>query len=328
KVKPVVTSDTDDFSQPKRPYILIVEDSPTTLAVISSHLSEYVDIISASNGEQAWELVQQDRDIRLVLTDIVMPGLSGHQLLVKIRKSDDARIKNLPVFMMTTGVDITDRHLAFLNGANDFLTKPVDPIELQARINVHHNLANTILELEKSRNELKLQATTDPLTKLQNRRVFFEEGEKAMFTTLRYKTDLSIILLDIDYFKKVNDIYGHHAGDVVLVKVSQLLESLVRHVDIVARVGGEEFSILLPGTNRLGAAVLAERIRKSIETAVTSVDAHKIQISISAGLVTASSENCDKFGDLVKIADKRLYIAKNSGRNRICVSDEGKSDFS
>ena len=319
---------TNDSDQPKRPYILIVEDSPTTLAVISSHLSEYVDIISASNGEQAWELIQQDHDIKLVLTDIVMPGISGHQLLVKIRRSDDLRIKNLPVFMMTTGIDITDKHLAFLNGVNDFLTKPVDPIELQARINVHHNLANTILELEESRNALKLLATTDPLTKLQNRRVFFEEGEKALFTTLRYKTDLSLILLDIDFFKKVNDIYGHHAGDMVLVKVSQLLGSLVRHVDIVARIGGEEFCILLPGTNKLGAAVLAERIRKAVEAATTSVDSHKIKISISAGLVTASSENCDKFEDLVKIADKRLYLAKNSGRNRICVSDKGNSDFS
>jgi len=324
----VITTDIDDFSQPKRPYILIVEDSPTTLAVISSHLADHVDIISASNGEQAWELIQQDHDIKLVLTDIVMPGMNGHQLLVKIRKSGDPRIANLPVFMMTTGVDITDKHLAFLNGVSDFLTKPVDPVELQARINVHHNLARTILELEESRNTLKLLATTDPLTKLYNRRVFFEEGEKAIFTTLRYKTDLSLILLDIDYFKKVNDSYGHHAGDIVLVKVSQLLSSLVRHVDIVARVGGEEFCLLLPGTNRLGAAVLAERIRKTIEAATTSVDEHIIKISISAGLVTASSENCDKFEDLVKIADKRLYLAKDSGRNRICVSNDGKSDYS
>lgn len=321
-------SELNNNDQKKRPYILIVEDSPTTLAVISGHLADYVDIISAQNGEQAWELIQNDQKIDLVLTDIVMPGLNGHQLLVKIRKSDNAQISSLPVFMMTTGDDITDKHLAFLNGANDFLLKPVDPIELQARINVHYNLATSIRELEESRAKLKLQATTDPLTKLQNRRAFFEEGDKAVFTIQRYKTDLSIILLDIDFFKKVNDKYGHHAGDVVLVRIAKLLKSMVRHVDMAARIGGEEFSLMLPGTNRLGAAVLAERIRKTVMDDVIKVDNEEISITISAGVVTAASENYDKFDDLLKIADKRLYLAKESGRNRICVTDDGKSDYS
>lgn len=321
-------SGLNDSIQKKRPYILIVEDSPTTLAVISSHLADYVDIISAQNGEQAWELIQDDSEIELVLTDIVMPGLSGHQLLVKIRKSKNKQISSLPVFMMTTGDDVTDKHLAFLNGANDFLTKPIDPIELQARVNVHHNLATSIRELEESRAALKLQATTDPLTSLQNRRAFFEEGDKAVFTVQRYKTELSLILLDIDFFKKVNDSYGHHAGDVVLARIAHLLKSMIRHVDIAARIGGEEFCLMLPGTNRLGAAVLAERIRKIVMDDVIVVDNASLSITISAGLVTAASETYDQFDDLLKIADKRLYLAKESGRNRICVTDDGKSDFS
>lgn len=326
--EPASLSGLNDSILTKRPYILIVEDSPTTMAVITGHLSDYVDIIGAQNGEDAWELIQNDKNIELVLTDIVMPGISGHQLLVKIRKSDDPRIFNLPVFMMTTGDDVTDKHLAFLNGANDFLIKPVDPIELQARVNVHHNLAMTIKELEESRTALKLQATTDPLTKLQNRRAFFESGDNAVFTAQRYKSDLSLILLDIDFFKKVNDKYGHHAGDVVLVRVAQLLKSMVRHIDMAARIGGEEFCLMLPGTNRLGAAVLAERIRKSIMEDVIKVENEELKITISAGLVTAASENYEKFDDLLKIADNRLYLAKESGRNKICISDDGKSDFS
>lgn len=324
----VSMSGLNDSNSDKRPYILIVEDSPTTLAVISGHLADYVDIISANSGEEAWELIQNDDKIELVLTDIIMPGISGQQLLVNIRKSEIPHVASLPVFMMTTGEDVTDKHLAFLNGANDFLVKPVDPIELQARINVHHKLATTIRELEESRTALKLQATTDPLTKLQNRRAFFEEGDKAVFTVQRYKTELSLILLDIDYFKKVNDKYGHHSGDVVLVRVAQLLNSMIRHVDIAARIGGEEFCLMLPGTNRLGAAVLAERIRKTIMEDVIRVDNEELQITISSGLVTAASESYDKFDDLLKIADRRLYLAKENGRNRICVTDDGKSDYS
>jgi len=321
-------SGLNDTQQDKRPYILIVEDSPTTLAIISGHLSDHVDIISAQSGEQAWELINSDPGIELVITDIVMPGISGQQLLVKIRKSQNSRIAALPVFVMTTKDDVTEKHLAFLNGANDFLTKPVDPIELQARVNLHHKLAATINELEESRRALKLQATTDPLTKLQNRRAFFEEGEKAVFTVQRYKTDLSIILIDIDYFKKVNDNYGHHVGDLALIRVAKLLKSMIRHVDIAARIGGEEFCIMLPGTNRLGAAVLAERIRKIVMDDIIKTDKGDLSITISAGLVTAASENYEKFDDLLIIADRRLYMAKENGRNRICVTNDGKSDFS
>ena len=311
-----------------RAYILVAEDSPTALAVLAKNLSERFDLISAKDGEEAWNKVLNDANIELVITDIHMPKLTGHQLLTRIRKSSDNRIANLPVFVMTTNDDDADKHLAFLNGANDFITKPIDSLELQARVNVHHKLATMIQELEASRHELALQATTDPLTKLFNRRAFFERGNLGVSTAKRYNSNFSVILVDLDHFKLVNDNHGHHAGDAVLVNTSKLLQRLIREVDTVARIGGEEFAVILPDTSRLGAAVLAERIRTGLEGEHVNIDDISITITCSSGIASLPTEPVDTFEELMKVADRRLYLAKELGRNRICVNDDGKNTFS
>jgi len=246
---------------------------------------------------------------------------------VKIRKSEDAHYKNLPVIVITTFEDNTDRNLAFLNGANDFITKPIDEMELLARVNVHYRLAHTIRELEASKHALAELATTDPLTRLRNRRAFFENGAKALAMARRYVSDISVILLDIDHFKKINDNYGHQAGDEALIVVAHIMTELTRSVDTVARIGGEEFAILLPDTNRLGTAVLAERIRASIEREQFIVGDKIVPITVSIGIASFGVDLGEDIDQLLGVADNRLYMAKNSGRNRICVNDEGKTTF-
>ena len=211
-------------------------------------------------------MLQKNPAIELVITDIVMPRLTGHQLLVKIRTHPDGTYNNLPVIVMTTADDNVDRNLAFSNGANDFITKPIDETELRARVHIHYKLARTIRELEESRQALAEQATTDPLTKLKNRRAFFENGAQNWAMSKRNKTDLSIIVADLDHFKNVNDSFGHHTGDEALIHVAKILARMTRIEDTVARIGGEEFAVLLPDTNRLGSAVLAERIRIAVAT--------------------------------------------------------------
>jgi diguanylate cyclase (GGDEF)-like protein len=309
------------------PQLLLVEDSQTTTALLSRYLSGSYRLLHAHDGEEAWEMLLAHPDIELVITDIQMPRLNGHQLLVRIRKSDEARFMNLPVIVMTTTDDNVDRNLAFLNGANDFISKPVDETELQARVNVHQKLARTIRELEASKKALIEQATTDPLTRLKNRRAFFENGAKYLSLARRYRTDLSVILLDIDHFKKINDTYGHLAGDDVLTAVAQTLLSLTRAEDTVARIGGEEFAILLPDTNRLGTAVLAERIRAHIEAEKIVVGDRLVLLTVSIGIASHGTDATDSVDQLLNVADRRLYLAKNNGRNRICVNDEGKSSF-
>ena len=305
----------------------MVEDSLTSVAVISRDLREFYTLLHARDGEVAWEMLLADPRIELVITDVQMPRLTGQQLLKLIRQSPIARIRNLPVIVMTTAEDMSEKHLAFLNGANDFLNKPVDSLELQARVNVHHRLSRTIYELEVSQEALAELATTDSLTKLKNRRLFYTQAEQNLIACRRYGKDMSLLLLDIDHFKKVNDTFGHHAGDEVLVAVAQLLGQMVRGVDTAARFGGEEFAVLLPETNRLGAAVLGERIRAAIEREQIVVEGRNVPITVSIGITTLAAEDVESIDQLLNIADRRLYLAKNSGRNRICVSDDGKSHF-
>jgi two-component system, cell cycle response regulator len=309
------------------PSILLVEDSATTAVMLSKYLAGTYHLVHAKDGLDAWDILQTNTDVQLVITDINMPRLTGHQLLVRIRKSDDPRFKNLPVIVMTTTDDNTDRNLAFLNGANDFITKPIDEMELLARVNVHYKLANTIRELEISRRALAEQATTDPLTKLKNRRAFFENGSRQMSMARRYGTDLSILILDLDYFKRINDSFGHQAGDEALVIVAQILLQMTRAEDTVARIGGEEFAVLLPDTNRLGAAVLAERIRHAVQREQFTVDGQPVQLTLSIGVASYLMERVETLDQLLNVADQRMYLAKKLGRNRICVSNDGKANF-
>lgn len=308
------------------PALLLAEDSLATKAVLVRHLGDY-RVFEATNGEDAWQLLMRVPEIEIVITDLQMPVSSGHQLLARIRKSTETRIRDLPVIVLTAADDKTDRDLAFLNGANDFVRKPVDEFELQARVRVHHRLAQSIRALEESRRQLAEQATTDPLTGLKNRRAFFARAEELLALARRHHADVSVLVLDIDHFKKLNDSYGHDAGDQALRKASDVLKRMVRAEDIVARIGGEEFALLLPGTNRLGAAVLAERIRVAIENEPLSFSDPTIMVTASIGVSSMRGDNAEGITGLLRIADQRLYLAKQAGRNRICVNDQGKSSF-
>ena len=306
------------------PQLLLAEDSETSAALISRWLRERYHVLHARDGQEAWEMLADNRDIELVITDIQMPRMNGHDLLLKIRGDTRASLQNMPVIVMTAAGDNSDRNLAFANGANDFVIKPIDPIELQARIAVHQKLARTIRELETSRQLLQEQATTDPLTKLKNRRAFLEAGTREFALAKRHTNDLSVIVFDIDHFKRINDTHGHHAGDAALVSVSHIFAANTRVEDMTARIGGEEFAMLLPHTARVGAAVLAERIRIAVEKHTFEVSDKTLSLTVSGGIAAFGADGLQNVEQLINAADRRLYLAKQNGRNRVVITDGEK----
>ncbi len=307
------------------PRVMIVEDSETSAALLLRYLRGRYEIQHVRDGDEAWKTLCDNHTVELIVTDIQMPNMTGLELLNKIRQSDIVGVKDLPVIVMTTADDSRDRNLAFEYGANDFVTKPIDAIELQARISVHQKLSRTIRELEAHRKLLQEQATTDSLTKLKNRRAFFDIGVGHLAFARRHGTDLSVIAIDVDHFKRINDTYGHQVGDEALISIAEALKSSTRIEDIPARIGGEEFAILLPDTNRLGGAVLAERIRTAIENKKIVVGGNTLSLTVSLGIASYGADGKESLEEIMNIADKRLYLAKQGGRNRVVVSDEGKS---
>lgn len=317
---PLALDETGDV-QHALPQILIVDDSATIRATLNRAVRDEFTAINASDGEQAWQILNQNEAVELVVTDLSMPKLDGFGLIKRMRSSDIPRIHRTPVIVVTGANDTDARERAFIEGANDFITKTSDHVEFLARVRAHQKLALTIRELEESRLFLREQANTDPLTQLANRRHFFQLASSALAQMLRQNEPFSVIMLDIDHFKRINDTYGHQAGDYVLVELAKVLTSMVREGDAIGRMGGEEFVVASPYTSRLAAIVLSERLRKSVESAEFVFEGNSIPVTISLGVasVTSGADDVDK---LMAVADARLYLAKQKGRNRICASDK------
>lgn len=304
-----------------KPLILIVDDSPTIRLSLSRALQDEFLPVEAEDGEQAWELLSGDSRIEVVMTDQSMPKLDGIGLVKRMRNSVVARILNMPVIMVTGNEDTDARENAFAAGVSDFLTKTSDRVELLARLRAHRKLAVTIRELEESQRSLREQANTDELTKLANRRFFTHVADKELSLMRRQKEYFTVLMMDIDHFKKTNDTFGHAAGDYVLKQVSKALSSAVRAEDTVARIGGEEFVVSSPYTNRLAAIVLAERLRKAVESLDLHYEGNHIPVTISIGIALQPQDG-DSLDTLMAAADERLYVAKSAGRNRFCAADK------
>ncbi len=310
-------SDADGF----KPRILIVDDSPTIRLSLSRALQDEFTPMEAVDGEQAWEFISSDSRIEVVITDLSMPRLDGLGLVKRMRDSVVVRIRNMPVIMVTGDDDTAAREASFMAGANDFVAKTSDRVELLARLRAHRKLAVTLRELEESQRELREQANTDPLTRLANRRFFNHIANKELSLMRRQKEYFAVLMMDIDHFKRTNDTFGHAAGDYVLIQVAQALSSNMREENTLARVGGEEFVVSSPYTNRLAAIVLAERLRKAVESLEIQFEGNNISVTISIGIAMQPQDG-DVLDTLLAAADERLYIAKNAGRNRFCATSK------
>ncbi len=301
---------------------LIIDDSESVRNLVNKILTEekvFDTCMLASDGIEGFKLLLKHRP-DIVLCDVVMPGLDGFKFL-ELKDSKPDLLKT-PVIMLTSQEQVGVKVKALEAGASDYLTKPFEAKELIARVRVHLKIKSLQDELERKNLELEKLSHTDGLTKINNRRHFVELLELEYARAERYKAPLSYLMIDIDHFKQVNDTYGHHIGDAVLIEVSKALSSNLRAIDIIGRYGGEEFGIILPGTDPEGSMIVAERNRVRVERLRIDIPEmqKELQVTVSIGGATYPRQDIKTYEDLVRFADHALYESKGAGRNRVTWS--------
>jgi two-component system cell cycle response regulator len=297
--------------------ILVADDSLVVRAVVRGGLEgEGYLVIEAEDGPSA--LAQCRRHLPdVVLLDVEMPGLDGYQVLAELKA--DAELTNIPVVFLTGRTGMDDIVAGLRGGAHDYLKKPFEPAELLARVGSAVHVKQLQDELWRRNAELNRISRTDSLTGLYNRWHLDDVIARESSTARRHGDQLSIVLFDIDHFKHVNDTFGHPAGDLVLVEFARRMTDELRAGDIAGRWGGEEFLLILPRTDMAGALQVAERVRTATAATPVLATADSIPITVSGGCATGSTASP---GELIDLADGRLYQAKTNGRNRIVATGQ------
>ncbi len=290
--------------------VLIVDDVPANCRVLMESLRSDYDIDIATSGEQALEAVIVNQP-DLILLDIMMPSMDGYEVCSRLKQ--DATLQDIPVIFFTAKNDKDDEARGFEWGVVDYISKPFYIPIVKARIKTH-------LEQKRKRDLLVKLASIDPLTGIPNRRHFTDVFDVEWRRAKRGGSSISLMLVDVDYFKQYNDTYGHSAGDDCLKQIAQGLQrSLKRPGDCAARIGGEEFAILLPETDALGAAIMADRIRIDIEELNMPHNGSREygRVTVSAGVATTTPGDGMVRQTLLNAADEMLYQAKERGRNQV-----------
>jgi two-component system cell cycle response regulator len=306
--------------------ILVVDDHADNVELLRARLTarDY-DVVTASDGDEALAIVEREAP-DLILLDVMMPRVDGLEVARSIK--ENSNLPFIPIIMQTA-LDSSERRVQGLDaGADDYITKPIDFAELEARIRsllrikaLQENLEQRERELEEMNRRLLTMAQTDGLTGVDNRRYLEERLEEMFAHSTRLNEPLGCVMCDIDHFKSVNDEYGHHAGDAVLKEFAHVLTQHVREIDRVGRYGGEEFVVLLPNAEVDEAVSFAERLRHAAEAHTFSFDGGTVQRTVSCGVSAWPHRLITTTDDLLRAADDSLYVAKERGRNRVIRFD-------
>ena len=298
--------------------ILIADDDTTSRLVLAGVLKKFGhDVVATVNGTEAWEAMQGADAPRLAILDWVMPGLAGVDVCRRVRSlaSDEP-----PYLILLTSMNEKADIVAGLEaGADDYLAKPFDPGELQARVNVGRRVIELQERLREAHVALTDEALHDPLTGVLNRRAFADVLARALSQEDRHRVGLALGICDIDEFKMINDIHGHKVGDEVLCGLVQQLTKTLRAQDVVSRHGGDEFVMLAEHTGHVNVELIYERARAAVADNPIHTKAGDVPVTVSIG-VSAWKEG-DTADDLLAAADAALYRAKSAGRNRVVLAE-------
>jgi two-component system cell cycle response regulator len=295
--------------------IAIVDDDAAIRRLVKFYLMRAgYDTIECTTGEEARQMLATS-DWDLAILDRRLPDMDGVVLAHELRSSRNLLARYV---IMLTGEDDQEAKVEGLElGADDYITKPFQYAELLARIRAGKRIVDLQKELFEANKRLELLSITDGLTRLYNHRYFQDELARAFEESSRYERPLSLAIIDIDFFKKVNDTYGHAVGDEVLKCVSHLFRDSVRATDLVARYGGEEFAVMMPETELDDAITFAEKIRSMVESTTADTQAGPLKVTVSIGVSAVPRTKARSAKELVIHADKALYRAKKAGRNRV-----------
>lgn len=292
------------------PKILIVDDDPANIELLAAVLEEDGEILFATSGVSALAMAESERP-DIVLLDVVMPDLDGYEVCRRLR--DNPATAQIPVIFITALNQETDEEAGLAAGAVDYVAKPISAPITRARVRTH-------LELKRHRDHLTSLAYIDGLTGVANRRRFDECAAVEWRRARRHHRPVSLLMVDVDEFKRYNDRYGHLQGDACLKRVATVLRRLIgRPADLLARYGGEEFVCILPETTADGAGKLAERMRAAVEdlgiehAGASAADC----VTVSIGLASAIVDVGTTLEETLATADAQLYRAKSAGRNRV-----------
>jgi two-component system, cell cycle response regulator len=300
--------------------VLIVDDARSNRTHVSELLLETQlcdECLFAEDGLVAFKMLR-DTPVDLVVCDLNMPRCDGLKFL-RLKATDPA-LDSVPVIVLTGAEDRARKVQALSSGASDYVVKPFDPSELAARIRVHLKVRKLQAKLVGANRELVRLVNLDPLTDVFNRRQLMLRLDEEFLRSRRYDRPFSFVLLDIDHFKRVNDTYGHQAGDAAMVEVAAVLKATLRCHDSVARYGGEEFAVILPETPAENGVIAAERIRAAVEARTIAHEEQSIRVTASLGVAAFPHTLVDKPSDLISLADAALYDAKRCGRNRVVAA--------
>ncbi|MBA3613482.1 MAG: diguanylate cyclase [Nitrospirales bacterium] len=296
--------------------ILVVDDDPLTLHMVVYRLRQWGhDVISCTDGDSAWKVLERGSVPNVAIVDWIMPGLNGPELCQKIRGRTDCPY--VYIVMLTGRKNLEDLIAGLDAGADDYLTKPFLLEELDARLRAGKRIVDLQNELISARETLRIQAMQDPLTQILNHGAIVDTLLREIDRAHREEQPLSLILADLDGFKNVNDSYGHVAGDHVLVEVARRMRFCLRSYDAIGRYGGEEFLMVLPNSDAAQAVRLAERIRVAVSEKPFRVHNADLTVTVSQGVTTWTDPCPIPIEQLIQSADGVLYLVKNSGRNGV-----------